>query len=83
MNYSILIWVAVLAVAFGFAWYQGYLVELRNYTMETREEMKKCTWPTWAELKGSTVVVMISIALLGLFTFLVDLVFATLVRWTT
>ena len=83
MNYSILIWVAVLAVAFGIAWYQGYLVELRTYWQETMEEMHKCTWPTWAELKGSTVVVMISIGLLGLFTFLVDFVFATLVRWTT
>jgi hypothetical protein len=33
-----------------------------------REELKKCTWPTWEELKGSTVLIMISIALLGGFT---------------
>ena len=41
---------------------------------ETREELRKCTWPTWDELKGSTVVVMISILLLGVFTVVVDLV---------
>ena len=39
---------------------------------ETREELKKCSWPTWEELKGSTVVIMISIALLGAFTEVVD-----------
>ena len=36
------------------------------------EELKKCTWPTWVELKGSTVVVMVAILLLGVFTFAAD-----------
>ena len=58
---KILIWVAVIGAVFGFLWWQ-----------QTREELKKCTWPTWDELKGSTVVVMISIALLGGFTFVMD-----------
>jgi preprotein translocase subunit SecE len=40
---------------------------------ETREELKKCTWPTWEELKGSTVVVIVSVGLLGVFTVVVDL----------
>ena len=47
----------------------------------TREELRKCTWPTLEELKGSTVVVTISIILLGGFTVGVDFVFAMLVRW--
>ena len=42
---------------------------------ETREELKKCSWPTWDELKGSTVVITISIVLLGGFIVLVDQVF--------
>jgi len=75
-----LIWVVLVGIAFAILWYKGYLVRFANYVQLTREELKKCTWPTWDELKGSTVVVAISIALLGLFTVLVDLVFAFLAR---
>ena len=77
----ILIWVAVIGIAFAIAWWKGYLVRLRNYWMATMDELKKCSWPTWDELKGSTVVVAISIGLLGVFTFVVDLVFHYLVLW--
>jgi preprotein translocase subunit SecE len=73
----------LLAIAFGLLWYGGQLARLANYVRETREELKKCTWPTWAELKGSTIVVFISIALLGVFTMVVDWVFANLIRILT
>jgi preprotein translocase subunit SecE len=82
-NYSIFIWIALVAVAFAILWRKGQLVLLRNYCEETWEELKKCTWPTWNELKGSTVVVMISILLLGVFTMVVDAVFAFFVRVIT
>jgi len=69
---TILIWVAVLGAVFGVLWWQGQLKRLAAYVAETREELKKCTWPSWDELKGSTVVVSASILLLGIFTVLVD-----------
>ncbi|MCP5522806.1 MAG: preprotein translocase subunit SecE [Verrucomicrobiales bacterium] len=47
-------------------------MRLSRYVVETREELRKCTWPTWPELKGSTVVVMITILLLGLYIAGVD-----------
>ena len=77
------IWVAVIAATFLFLWRKGYLARLANYIAETREELKKCTWPSWAELKGSTVVVMISIIILGAFTVGIDFVIAMFVRWMT
>jgi len=77
------IWAAVIAVVFAFLWRKGYLMRLANYVAETREELRKCTWPTLNELKGSTVVVMVSIVLLGAFTVGVDFVFTLLVRWMT
>ena len=80
---KILIWVAVVGAAFAYAWQQGYLVRFANYVRETREELKKCTWPSWEELKGSTVVVVISILLLGGFTVLVDFISNVFVRWMT
>ncbi len=82
MNTSI-ITIVVVAVVFAILWWSGQLVRLSNYIAETREELRKCTWPTWNELKGSTAVVMISIAILGGFTVAVDLLFTLLVRWIT
>ena len=70
----------LIAVAFAILWWSGQLVRIKNYIDETRDELRKCTWPTWNELKGSTVVVIISLAILGVFTMVVDVVFAFLVR---
>ena len=67
-----LIWVALVGGAFAILWWQGQLKRLADYVAETREELKKCTWPTWAELKGSTVVVSVAILLMGAFTVVVD-----------
>ncbi len=74
-------WAVLIAAVFGAAWRMGYLVRLSQYVLDTREELRKCTWPTVDELKGSTVLVMVAILLLGGFTVMVDLVFVTLVRW--
>ena len=82
-NYSVLIWIGLLAVAFGLAWWGGQLTRLANYWRETMEEMKKCTWPTWQELKGSTLVVFIAIFILGVFCYVADLVFANVIRLLT
>jgi preprotein translocase subunit SecE len=74
------IWSAIAIAVFLVLWRKGYLVQLRDYVAATREELRKCTWPTWDELKGSTVVVGISILLLGGFTVGVDYIFSLLVR---
>ena len=72
---KIIIWVVVVGAIFGILWWQGQLARIATYVQQTREELKKCTWPTWTELKGSTVVVSISIVLLGALTVAVDFVF--------
>jgi preprotein translocase subunit SecE len=79
----ILVWVVVIGGSFAWLWRAGHLMRFANYIQLTREELRKCTWPSWDELKGSTVVVGISILLLGGFTVFVDFVFAMLVRWIT
>jgi len=78
---KILIWFVIVGVLFAIAWRKGYLLQISNYVQQTREELRKCTWPTWEELKGSTVVIAISIVLLGGFTYAADLVFNYLVLW--
>ena len=71
---KILVAVAVVGGIFVYLWRQGYLDRLTTYVRATREELRKCTWPTLEELKGSTVVVGISILLLGSFTVVTDYV---------
>jgi len=80
---NIIIPVVIIAVAFAILWWSGQLVRISNYVAETREELRKCTWPTWKELWGSTVVVFISLGILGGFTVLVDIVFNFVVHWIT
>jgi preprotein translocase subunit SecE len=75
------LWVCVIGTVFIYAWRKGVLVRMANYAAETREELKKCTWPTVDELKGSTVVVMVTLGLLGVFTVVIDAVVSVLIRW--
>ena len=71
----------VAAAAFIWFWRQGAFLKVSGYFQDTTEELKKCTWPTWDELMGSTVVVLVSVALLGGFTMGVDFVVASLVKF--
>lgn len=68
----IAIWAVVILGVFGYLWWQGQIQRLAVYVTETREELKKCSWPTWQELKGSTALITIMVALLGGFVVLVD-----------
>jgi len=72
---KLLIWVGVVGVIFAIMWWKGYLLQISNYVQQTREELRKCTWPTWDELKGSTVLIGISIVLLGGFIVVSDIIF--------
>jgi preprotein translocase subunit SecE len=69
---TIIIWVAVIGAVFGYLWWQGQIRQFAVYLQETREELKKCSWPSWQELKGSTVLIMICILLMGAFTEIAD-----------
>jgi len=79
-NLSLLIVIIVVGATFGYLWRKGHLTRLSTYLAETREELKKCTWPTKEELKGSTVVVLIATLLLGLFIICTDFVVLSFVR---
>ena len=67
-------------VVFTVLWRQGAFLRLSTYWNETKEELRKCTWPTWEELSGSTAVVIVSVGVLGGFTVGVDWVVTYLIR---
>jgi len=73
--------IGALVVVLILMWRRGLLKQLGDYVVETREELKKCTWPSVHELKGSTVAVMITLALLGAFTVGVDVVVSYVIRF--
>lgn len=43
-------------------------------------EMKKVSWPSWPELKGSTIVVLVLSLILALFLFVIDVILTKLVN---
>jgi len=68
--------VAVIAAGlFFWAWRAGHLKKFADYIQQTREELRKCSWPSWDELKGSTLLVAVCIIILGGFTVAVDQIF--------
>ena len=47
--------------------------KIQQYIKEVIKEMKKVTWPTLEELKGSTLVVMIFSVIMGIYIAAIDL----------
>jgi len=72
--------VVVASVAFALMWRKGYFLKISNYVQETKEELRKCSWPTREELIESTAVVMVAILLLGAFTVGADFIISLFVH---
>jgi preprotein translocase subunit SecE len=54
---------------------------LKTFLEEVKVELLKCTWPTRKELFGQSVVVIISVIILGAFVGLCDVVNVNLLRF--
>jgi len=80
VDYTFVIWIVVAAVVFAFLWRKGYIMKLSQFVGQTRDELRKCAWPTKDELKGSTVVVVVSTALIGIYTVGIDFVVMRLIQ---
>jgi preprotein translocase SecE subunit len=74
----IIVWAVVIGGVFGVLWWQGQIQRLALYVAQTREELRKCTWPSMDELKGQTALIIIMVALLGGFIVLIDVVLSQL-----
>ena len=64
----------VLLAALAIAKKTGLLDRIRVFFLQTREELLNCSCPIRYELRGSTWMVLVAVGLLGLFTFLADLI---------
>jgi preprotein translocase subunit SecE len=54
---------------------------LKTFLEEVKVELQKCTWPTRKELFGQSLVVVISVIILGAFVGLCDVVNMNLLRF--
>ena len=53
---------------------------IRIFAGETIVELKKASWPTFSELRDSTIVVIVSIAIFGVFIAAADFSLVNLVQ---
>lgn len=58
-------------------------VKIRGFLAEVAAELKKSSWPTRKELVDSTIVVIITMVILGLFVAFADVVFLRIVGFLT
>ena len=52
--------------------------QTRRFLREVKAEMTKVTWPTWIELKGSTILVIIVSIFFAVYVGIVDIILALL-----
>ena len=57
------------------------LEKIKNYFSETSVEIKKVTWPSIAELKESTRVVIVATLVLTVFIGIVDQILSRIIRF--
>ncbi len=57
----------------------NFIEKTKRFLREVKAEMTKVTWPTWPELKGSTILVIIVSIFFAVYVGIVDMVL-TLIR---
>lgn len=57
------------------------LGKVKKYLNEVAKEMKKVSWPTRAQLRESTYIVIITMLIFTAFVYLIDLVLVKIVKF--
>lgn len=57
--------------------------KVRSFLENCIEEMKKCTWPARDQLIESTLLVIVTLAILAVFVAGVDFILIKIIRWLT
>ncbi len=54
--------------------------QTRHFLADVRVELSKVTWPTWEELRGQTIVVIIAVLMIAAFVGLVDVILSNTIK---
>ena len=60
-----------------------FVEETRKFLKEVRVEMSKVTWPTWLELRGSTVLVIIVSIFFAAYIGILDIILTFIIGFLT
>ena len=52
---------------------KGTWDKIKTFFIEVNAEIRKVTWPTFKEVRDTTIVVLIAVFLFGIFLYLVDM----------
>jgi preprotein translocase subunit SecE len=58
----------------GIGWGPRKFGELKSFFSEVKSELKKVTWPSWKEVKATTVVVILTTIFFGFYLYGLDIV---------
>ena len=53
----------------------------RTFLVEVRSELKRTSWPSWKEVRGTTTVVIVTVFIFALFLWVVDTMLFQMVTW--
>ena len=53
----------------------------RTFLVEVRSELKRTSWPSWIEVRGTTIVVILTVFAFALFLGIVDTILGHMVSW--
>ena len=59
---------------------KGLWGQTMAFLKDVRVEMTKVTWPTWQELKGQTIVVIVAVLMIAAFIGIVDLFLSNTIK---
>jgi preprotein translocase subunit SecE len=59
----------------------GWFSRARTFLTEVRGELGRVTWPSGREVRATTIVVILTSMLFGVYLYVIDLSFSTLVAW--
>ena len=62
---------------------KGVMARLRRFLSETMAELNKCTWPGKSQLFESTILVIVSIAVLASFVAVIDQISRLVIKLIT
>ena len=59
----------------------AWTTQVREFLKDVRVESSKVSWPTRAELRDSTIVVIVAVLLVSFFVGVVDFILQFVMRW--
>lgn len=58
----------------------GWPAQVKDYFEELQLEMRRVTWPTWKQVRGTTAVVIASVFMFAAYFFVVDTISGRLIN---